>query len=246
MILVRLLPVLLLAACAVPVQDSAPVDPQPFRITRSADEAVAAYIRVSRRIEPVAERLCRDKNPTAPATYCDFQILVERSTNQPPNAFQTIGKDGRPIIAFNVPMVATVENDHEIAFILGHEAGHQIRSHIVKANANANLGAALAGVLSSLGGGGPNSVARAQRLGGQIGARAYSQDHELQADEVGAYIAHLAGYDPLIGAQSFARFSGGNNPLSTHPPTGARLATVQRTVARINALRAAGQPVTLP
>lgn len=240
----RLTVLLLLGACTV-APDPGPA-PEPFTITRSPQEAVDAYLRVSRRIEPVAERLCRQKNPSAPAVYCDFRILVDGRTDQGPNAFQTIGKDGRPVIAFNIPMLATVKNDHEIAFILGHEAGHQIRNHLVQSNVNANLGAVLLGSISALTGASSGQVAEAQRLGGSLGARAYSKEHELEADQIGTYVAYLAGYDPLIGAQSFARFSGGNSVLSTHPPSGRRLATVQNTMARINALRASGQAVTLP
>ena len=239
----RLIPLLLVAGCAIP---PSPATQAPPPVIRSAQQAVDAYIRVSRRIEPVAESLCRQKNPAAPRNYCDILIREDARTDQPPNAFQTIGKDGRPIIAFNVPMVATVRNDDEIAFILGHEAGHQIRNHLVKSNINANLGAVLLGSISAITGASPTQIADAERLGGTLGARAYSKSNELEADEVGSYVAYLTGYDPLVGARSFARFAGGSGFLSTHPDTGQRLTIVQRTVARINAQQAAGLPVVLP
>lgn len=242
----RFLPLLLAAACTMPAENAPAPAREPFEITRSPQQAVDAYLRVSRRIEPVAERLCRQKNPARPPSYCDFQILVDSRTDQPPNAFQTIGKDGRPIIAFNIPMVATVRNDDEIAFILGHEAGHQIRSHLVETSANAGIGSILLGTITAMTGGAPADVAQAQKLGSVLGARAYSQDHELEADEAGTYVAAMAGYDPLIGARSFARFAANNSRFSTHPPSSQRLATVQRTMARINARIAAGQPVVLP
>lgn len=242
--------VLFLAGCVdvqAPAPDGAqpPQTPQVAPPSRGAEQAVQAYLRVSSRIEPVAERLCRQKNPTAPGAYCDFQIKVDTSPARAPNAFQTIGQDGRPIIAFNVPMLATVRNDDEIAFILGHEAGHQIRNHIVKSTVNANLGAVLLGSIFAASGASQSTVGEATNLGGRIGARAYSQTHELEADVIGTYVAEIAGYSSLVGAQSFARFSGGGG-FSTHPPSSARIATVQRTAAQIAADRAAGRPIQLP
>lgn len=242
----RLLPVILLSACTVASEAPVPDTGTGFRITRSAQEAVDAYVRVAARVEPVAERACREKNPSAPSVYCDFRILVDGRTDQPPNAYQTIGKDGRPVLAFNIPMIATIQNDDEIAFILGHEAGHQIRNHLVKANVSSNLAATILGSIFAATGGTAAEVQQAQRIGGTLGARVYSKQHELEADETGTYIAHLAGYDPLVGARSFARFSGGGSVLSTHPGAGQRMKTVSRAMARINALRAQGQPVTVP
>lgn len=213
--------------------------------TLGAQQAVQAYLRVGSQIEPIAERLCREKNPSAPSTYCDFQIKIDTSNTNTPNAYQTIGEDGRPIIAFNIPMLATIKNDHEIAFILGHEAGHQIRNHILKSSANANLGALVLGSIFSASGASQTTVGQAANLGGKLGARAYSQSHELQADVVGTYISEIAGYNSLIGAQSFSRFSGGGG-FSTHPPSNQRITTVQRTAAEIATKRAAGQPLLLP
>lgn len=224
---------ILTTACTVDTPPTARLEPEKVEITRGAKEALAAYERVRRRIEPVAERECRRRNPRAPRTYCDFRVMVDTSEARAPNAFQTIGKDGRPIIAFNVPMLVTVKNDHEIAFIMGHEAGHQIANHLIKANTSANLGATLLGGIVAGLGGSSSAVSQAQSLGGVFGSRAFSKEHELDADVIGAHIANAAGYDPLIGARSFARFTGGGGLLATHPPSAQRLAAVQATVARI-------------
>jgi len=205
-----------LTACTV-VESPIPNSPQsPPTSSRSPQQAVDAYLRVGARIERVAEQVCRQKNPSRPRTYCDFQLKVDTSETNVPNAFQTIGKDGRPIIAFNIAMLANVRNDDEIAFILGHEAGHQIASHLVRANTNANLGALLLGGLLAASGANATSVQEAQNIGGTIGARAYSQTHELEADVLG------------------------------HPPSQQRVATVQRTVQKIAQDRAAGRPIMVP
>jgi len=247
----RILALLFLAFCACapiePAPKTVPSSQQSPAINRSAQDAVEAYIRVGSRIERVAERVCREKNPSRPRAYCDFQLKVDPSETEIPNAYQTIGADGRPIIAFNIPMLATVRNDDEIAFILGHESGHQIANHIVRATTNANLGAILLGGLMAASGADASSVLEAQNIGGTIGARAYSQSHELEADVIGTYVATLAGYNPEIGARSFARLAGrGGGFLSTHPPSTQRIAAVQRTIQQIERERAAGRPIMLP
>jgi len=237
----------ILSACSTIVQRPNPTSQQNQTATRSARQAVDAYIRVGSRIEPVAERICRQRNPSQPRAYCDFQIKVDPSDTQIPNAFQTIGADGRPIIAFNIPMLATVQNDDEIAFILGHESGHQIANHIVRANTNANLGALLLGGLLAASGADASSVLEAQNIGGSIGARAYSQTHELEADVIGTYVAELAGYNPEIGSRSFSRLAGGGGGfLSTHPPSSQRIAAVQQTIQKIAQDRAQGRAIIIP
>lgn len=215
--------------------------------TRSVSEGTRAYERVAKRVRPIAVRLCRQENERRPESYCNFRIVVDPKSKGGPNAYQTIGKDGRPILAFNQAMLQTIRNDHEIAFILGHEAGHQINSHISKQRTTANLGALVLGGLVAGLGGTQAAVSGAQNIGGVIGARAYSKDHEIEADIVGTYIATLSGYDPAIGAKSFARFGGGSRSfLSTHPPSSDRQSAVTRTVSEIASKRAAGQPLTLP
>jgi len=92
----------------------------------------------------------------------------------------------------------------------------------------------------------PQQVVQAQNIGGSIGARAYSQSHELEADILGVYVAEIAGYNPEVGARSFARFSGGGGFLSTHPPSAQRIQAVQRTIQRIEQDRAAGRNITVP
>lgn len=207
----------------------------------SARQAINAFERVAADIYPVARTICRQENPNQSTRFCDFRIGVDTQDKSGPNAYQTIGKDGRPIIAFNLAMLATIQNDDEIAFILGHEAGHQIASHLVKARTNTSLGATILGTIISANGGTPQQIEEAANLGGFLGQRVYSKDHELQADVIGTYVAHQAGYDALRGAQSFRRFSGGGGFLSTHPASPQRLTTVERTMARIRA----GQPMRL-
>lgn len=199
----------------------------------SPDRAVATFIAVRDRMEPVIERACREESRAA---NCDFQIGVADDPTLPPNAFQTLDKAGRPVIAFTVALIADARNADEIAFVMGHEAAHHVAGHIPRQQANAQIGAVLGAALGAAMGGGDQSVQLGQQIGGTFGARRYAKDFELEADAVGTELAWRAGYDPERGAAFFTRIPDpGNAFLGTHPPNADRIATVRRTLVRIGA-----------
>lgn len=241
--------ILALAGCATTVAPppQAPTPQAPATRATGSGISTATFQRVASRVGPVAVRLCRQENPQRPARYCDFRIAVDRSDRGSANAYQTILDDGRPLLAFNPAMLRALRNQDEVAFILGHEAAHQIRNHLSRRSTNASLGALiLGGVIAGIGGS-QTAVMDAANIGGSIGARAYSKDHEIEADIIGAYVSAIAGFNPERGARTFARIARGSDALlSTHPPAAAREAAVARTVARIKALQAAGEPINLP
>lgn len=194
-----------------------------------AEQAVRRFIAVVDSVEPVAEQECRARTS---GLNCDFKIVVDDRPGQPPNAFQTRESSGRPIIAFNLPLIAMAENEDELAFVMGHEASHHIRDHLTRQQEAATAGAILLGGLASIGGGNAEAVRSAQELGAVVGARSYSKDYELEADQLGTIIAARAGYDPLVGAQFFNRIPDpGNRFLGTHPPNRDRMDIVRRTAA---------------
>ena len=84
---------------------------------------VQQFLTVVQRVEPIAERECRAR---APRSNCDFRIVVDDRPGQPVNAYQTLDRSGRPILAFTLPMIASVRNADELAFVMGHEAAHHI------------------------------------------------------------------------------------------------------------------------
>lgn len=226
-----------LAGCAAqPVEISAGRKPGERSLTvplASAGESVAAFRQVAARVEPVAEQFCRRQRPMGP---CKFSIQLVPDANLPPNAFQTLDKNGRPVIAFTRSLIAKAKNADELAFILGHETAHHILGHMERAQIDASAGAILAGVLASADGADVASVVKAQKMGALIGSRQFSKDYELEADAMGARIAYAAGYDPIVGAAYFQRIPDpGNRFLGTHPRNAQRIAVVKQTVAQIRA-----------
>lgn len=223
---------------------------------KSPKAAVSQYLRVVKRVEPVAETFCRTQTAERDAFNCDVQIFVDDKLLER-NAYQTYTPDGDPFIAFTIPLIADARNEHEIAFVLGHEFGHHIAEHIQKQKQQALAGALVMGVLTAYGQSASyqynasynsynaqKEMERNMQVGAQIGQTAFSQSYELEADVIGAHIAAAAGYDPIIGARYFARPEAARSEAGrlsfwgTHPPDEKRVATVIATVEIIKSSQA--------
>ncbi|MEM7596660.1 MAG: M48 family metallopeptidase [Pseudomonadota bacterium] len=221
---------LVLSGCVATTQSPQGPSTPPQTVNTTPDQnAVARFESVVARVEPVAEGICRQQ---LPGGNCDFLVQVDTRPNQPPNAFQSLDRDGRPILAFNTALIASVRNADELAFVFSHEAAHHIAGHIPKTVDNARTGAILLGGLAALTGAGSGTVEAALDLGAGVGARTYSKDFELEADALGTVIAKRSGYDPVRGAEFFTQIPDpGDVFLGTHPPNAERIATVRRVAA---------------
>jgi len=231
-----LLLALMLGACVTgpsgpPAQQALPPAIEAPRL--DAGTAARNFAEVIDRVRPHAERECRSR---APRLNCDFMIVLDDRPGQPPNAFQTLDRSGRPVIGFTAALVADARNADELAFILGHEAAHHIAGHIPRAQQTALAGALILGTLAALGGGDAAVVRTAQDVGATVAVRSYSRDFELEADRLGTVIAFRAGFDPERGAAFFNRIPDpGNRFLGTHPPNAQRVDVVRQEAARMRA-----------
>lgn len=216
--------------------------PQVAAARRSPAAGVADYRRTAPRIEAAATAFCLEAHPDRPRAFCDIDFRLVDDPRLGPNAFQTLDRNGRPVVAMTVQLAAETQNADEIAFILGHEAAHHIADHIPKSRSQSMAGALVLGTLATLGNASEEAVGDLMELGASLGGRAYSQSYELEADVVGAFIAARAGYDPERGARVFTRpvLAGGGGLLSTHPASTRRQAAVAVTAAEIRRQQAAG------
>ena len=228
LILRLLLPalLLLLAACEVtPVS----VRPEQSATSAEADRAIRQFVDVASRIEPIAEAECRRSSPQF---NCDYLIVVDDRPGQEANAFQTLDRQGRAIIAFNLALIASGENADELACVMGHEASHHILGHLARVEEDAVIGAIIFSGLAEMSGADAATVRSAEEFGASVGARSFSKEYELEADQLGTILTMRAGYDPVLGAEFFMRIPDpGEKFLGSHPPNGARIAIVRRTAA---------------
>jgi len=228
--LIALTAVVGLSACeVVPVDQASPTAAPQIGLPTSARASARSFVHVVNTLEPVAESECRARTQHI---KCDFNIVVDDRPDQPANAYQTIDRQGRPIIAFTIALINDARNEDELAFVMGHEAAHHIAGHIARQQQNAVAGAVIFAGLAALGGADAGGVQSAQEFGAQVGARSYSKDFELEADALGTIITKKAGYDPLRGAEFFTRIPDpGDQFLGTHPPNAARIEIVRKTAA---------------
>ncbi|HMM07572.1 MAG TPA: M48 family metallopeptidase [Paracoccus solventivorans] len=217
-----------------------PADPVIIKTTSGApatpQAAASNFTAVIRAMEPAVERECalRRRQPI----NCDFQFVVDDRPGLDINAFQTLDDNGRPIIGFTLALIAAARNADELAFVVGHEASHHILNHLNQRSGAARAGAVIMSGIVAASGADLATIQAAQQMGAQVGARYYSRDWELQADYLGAILALNAGFDPVRGAEFFARIPDpGDRILGSHPSNVQRQAQVARAVADVRAGR---------
>lgn len=142
--------------------------------------------------------------------------------NKDPNAFALPGRK----IGVNSGMMNLIENDAQLAAVIGHEIGHVLSRHAAERASMgvvAQLGQEVAGQVMD------PVAATAVGLGAQVGVLLpYSRTHEGEADTIGQNLMAQAGFDPRESIrlwQLMARQGGAKPPelLSTHPASQSRI-----------------------
>jgi predicted Zn-dependent protease len=145
-------------------------------------------------------------------------------------------------------LVALMNDEAELAFVLGHEVAHVAARHAEKRaqrSGFAGLGAALLGAIT-----GSSVLGNLAGTGAELYTLNYSRDQETEADRLGVRYLTKAGYDAAAGADILAALGaqtslegtltgqGGREPVSwfsTHPATAGRVAQVRRDAAATTA-----------
>jgi predicted Zn-dependent protease len=135
-----------------------------------------------------------------------------------------------------------MDNDDQIAAVLGHEVAHVNFNHSGErysqtAAAQTALGAGSAVAGGSQAGG---AAMQALGLGAQVGLLLpFSRKHELEADKFGVRYMARAGYNPNEAVKFWEKMSSSKNGappefLSTHPSDATRIAQLKREIALLN------------
>jgi len=136
-------------------------------------------------------------------------------------------------------LLGLMNDEAELASVLGHEIGHVAARHGAKRQQTATITSVLAGVVGAVAGnsGWGGLIGKGANIGADLITKGYSRQQEYQADDLGVRYLARAGYDPLASAdmlllldrqQMFdARTRGGNGNLptwaSTHPNSADRV-----------------------
>ena len=203
--------------------------------------------RVVDRLSHVSERpalryrtfLYRDRDPNAAALadgriYLSTGLLSYLSGRGPSTSLRAVVSEHR-------------ESDHgsredELAFILGHELAHTVAQHLVKRYRTLQQQEAFLALISALTSAATRGAGEGVQQAGQLGLKAaallrdvknsgFSQEQELEADQVGIQYVRRAGYDPQAALdllEDFARFDTPMPFLRTHPHIVERRAQLAR------------------
>lgn len=149
-------------------------------------------------------------------------------------------------IAINRGLLTELEDEAQLASVLGHEIVHAAARHSVQRMQQGMLiSAGVAGLGMTLS---DNEYAGlimgGAALGAQLALAQYSQGDELESDSYGIKYMRAAGYDPQAAVElqeTFVRLSQGRSSsfiegmFATHPPSQKRVAANQALVNRIGA-----------
>jgi predicted Zn-dependent protease len=208
-------------------------------IGKNTDRQLKRQYRVStdenlnQRINAIGQKLAvhsSRKNLKYTFTVLDAELV---------NAFAAPGG----FIYITTGILKRLQSEDEIAGVLGHEIGHVVHRHSLKAIQRrlvAQIG--LQVVAAKFGDSGNLSSAllfKASELSAGLLLLKNSRVNELQADSEGVKIMHAAGYNPhgMIELQEMLLgLSKGKNPpaiISTHPPSRERINEIKKTIAKL-------------
>lgn len=183
------------------------------------------------------------KGPAADyVTRVGRRIAVQSGLSNSERDFTVTLLDSPVSNAFAIPggyvyvtrgLLAIMNDEAELASVLGHEVGHVAARHSAKRQQTATITSVLAGIVGAVAGdsGVGNLIGRGAGVGADLITKGFSRTQEYKADDLGVRYLANAGYDPLassdmlglLGAQQSldARISGKANSLptwaSTHP-----------------------------
>jgi beta-barrel assembly-enhancing protease len=189
------------------------------------------------KVRSLGEKLVR----SSPAGHSDyrfaFHLLADRNTV---NAFAL---PGGPIFITRA-LYDQLQNEGQLAGVLGHEVGHVIERHSAQHMAKSQLAQSVvgaAGVAASDRYGRGQQAAMIAAFVAQMAQLRYGRLDELESDRWGVHIMADAGYDPhelLAVMQILKRASGGGRQpefFSTHPDPGNREEVIRQEIAKLGA-----------
>ena len=165
----------------------------------------------------------------AKQTPYEYNFYLLRDPNTV-NAFALPG--GQVFITYG--MYKRLENEDQLAGVLGHEIGHVVGRHSAERIAKQSLTQGIInGVLVGSDGGG--AAQAAAMIGNMINMK-YGREDELESDKLGVHFMIDAGYDPqqMLGVMRILKsLSAGNRTpefQSTHPDPENRMEEIKRAI----------------
>lgn len=158
----------------------------------------------------------------------DFYLLAD------PNTVNAFALPGGPVF-ITYALYSRLENEEQLAGILGHEIGHVIGRHSSERLAKQGFtNSVITGV--AVGSGSQQATEAAAVVGNLVNMK-YGREDELESDYLGVKIMTDSGYDPesLIEVMKILKEAGGANNVpefqSTHPDPNNRIEKIKEAIA---------------
>ncbi|PXA85490.1 Zn-dependent protease with chaperone function [Caulobacter sp. D4A] len=187
--------------------------------------------RLNARVERVGQRVVTAAGlADRPWDYVVFD-------NPVPNAFVLPGGH----VGVNSGLVQLVDNDDQLAAVLGHEAAHVVARHAAERYSQQMSTQLVLAIAQAAAGGGTSDGGKAVSALGGAGAQVgfllpFSRKHELEADRLGVDFMQRAGYRPREAVALWRKMQaqGGSNRAeftSTHPSDATRIQALETYIA---------------
>lgn len=191
--------------------------------------------KVQNAIKAIGNKLVKSSQAANSPYQFNFHVLADPETV---NAFALPGGQ----IFITVGLLKRLENEHQIAGVLGHEIGHVINRHSAEHMAKQGL---LQGVVQGVvmgasdgSGGGMGTAQIAQYVGSMVNMK-FGRDDELESDKYGLHYMHEAGYKPdqmIRVMEILQEASGGQRQSefsSSHPSPENRIVKIKEEIAKM-------------
>jgi predicted Zn-dependent protease len=176
------------------------------------------------RVRQIGARVVAQSSAAQTPYKYSFHLLADRKTV---NAFALPGGQ----IFITEALLGLLQNEDEIAAVLGHEVGHVLARHSAEHLAKQQLTQQLIGAVVV--GSGSYDAAQLASLAGSMINMKHGRDDEIESDRLGLRLLREAGYDPramIRVMQVLEKASGGSRTpefASTHPSPANRIERIR-------------------
>ncbi len=184
------------------------------------------------RVKAIGERIAKVAN-RSDFTW-EFNLVEDKALN----AFCLPG--GKVVVYTGI--LTAARNDDQLATVISHEIAHALARHGAERMSSATVQQGiqtLGNVVLAVGAPSYQNVFnQAYGIGSQIGVMLpYGRMQESEADEIGIYLMHKAGYNMQEALKFWENMSEGktdtNEFLSTHPSSSTRIEDIKKVIVKV-------------
>lgn len=228
-----------------------PVTGEKQRVSLTADQEIAIGLNAAPQMAEQMGGLDPDPEVQADIAALGGKLVSSSMASGSPYQFQFhVLRDPDTVNAFALPggpifitrgLLNRLENEAQLAGVLGHEVGHVIARHAAEHIAKSELAQS---VVAAVGVAGSDEYGRGQHaaamaaLAAQMVQLRYGRQDELESDKLGVNVMADAGYDPreLVQVMAILEQAGGGRSrqpefMSSHPNPGNRQEQIRQAIA---------------